>query len=253
MGLKKSYLRKMSLELGFEANVEIDANVEVEVDIEPEVEVEVEIEAPEIEVEIEAEVDAEIEVEVEVPQVEVEVEAGGDLVVESNLAEPIVDVEVGGNAGAKSSGGVCNLICSILFLVFFIGDIITLCCLAFQWNYYTTTMVQTYGYNQTQANTAMIIAIVGVSIGAALWGILACCCMKCWKNSRGQGATTVVVEQTTYGVGGGVDAEVEVEIEMPQVEVEVEVEAPEVEVEVEVEVDVQPEVEVEVEVEGGIG
>merc|ERR1712178_304095 len=160
MGLKKSYLRKMSLELGFEANVEIDANVEVEVDIEPEVEVEVEIEAPEIE--IEAEVDAEIELE-----------AQGDLIVEQNLAEPIVDVEVGGNAGGKSSGGgVCNLICSILFLVFFIGDIVTLICLAVQWNYYTTTLVQTYGYNEATANTAMIISIVGVSVGAALWGIL---------------------------------------------------------------------------------
>jgi len=227
----------MSLE--FEAEVEVDADVQI--DIEPEVEVEIDV-APEVEIEVEADVDAEIEVEVEVPVVDVD----ADLVVESNLAEPIVEVEIGGSsngAGTVSGGGVCNLVCSILFACFFVGDLITLICLLVSWNYYAQTIMINSHVSQDTANLSMTIAVIGVSCGAVLWGILALCCCRCWKGARGPRAveTTYEVQAvTTYEVGGGanVDDCVEVELEVPQVEVEVELEAPEIVVEEEVNVDI---------------
>jgi len=250
-------------------SLEFEVEADVQIDIQPEIEVEVEIDvAPEIEIEVEAEVDAEIEVEVEVPCVEVEVVAdadfNADLVVESNLAEPIVDVEleVGGNVSSTSSGGVCNLVCSILFLCFFVGDIVSLICLLVSWSYYATTIMNSSHVTRAQADTTMTIAVVGVSCGAVLWGILALCCCRCAKANKGQmhgTHTTYQVEQvTTYEVGGGANVDFEVEIEVPQVEVEVELCAPEIEVEVEVcapeiEIEVEAEVEVEAEIEVDAG
>ena len=117
---------------------------------------------------------------------------------------------------------------------------------------------------RAQADVTMTIAVVGVSCGAVLWGILALCCCRCWKSQNkntgnNTGTTTFyqVEEVTTYEVGGGanVDFCAEVELEVPQVEVEVELEAPEIEVEIELgapEIEIEIEVEAEVEVEAEI-
>merc|ERR1711957_844898 len=170
MGKKtKQSIEKMSLE--FEADVQID--------IQPEVEVEVEIDmGAEAEIEIEAEVDAEIEIEVEVPCVEVEVVAdvdfNADLVVESNLDEPIVEVEIGGSSNTKvHHGGVCNLVCSILFLCFGIADLVSLIVLAASKEYYMNEMMRLYNSTASSANSSWTWSIISLSCGAFLWAILA--------------------------------------------------------------------------------
>merc|ERR1740139_1668523 len=149
----------MSLE--FEADVQID--------IQPEVEVEVEIDMG---------ADAEIEIEVEVPCVEVEIVAdvdfNADLVVESNLDEPIVEVEIGGSSNTKvHHGGVCNLVCSILFLCFGIADLVSLIVLAASKEYYMNEMMRLYNSTASSANSSWTWSIISLSCGAFLWAILA--------------------------------------------------------------------------------
>merc|ERR1712166_961916 len=177
-----------------------------------------------------------------------------DLVVESNLEEPIIEVEIGGSSqGHSSGGGLCNLIFCILFLCFFLADVVTLLCLLCSWSYYQANM-ERRGASQETAHLTMTLAVVGTSCGAVLWFILMSCCCCCWKKAKGGNNTETVtyVEQTPmYEVGGGANVEfcAEVEVEVPMVEIEVELEAPVIEVEFEVEADVEVEIEIEAEVE----
>ena len=147
-------------------------------------------------------------------------------------------------------------------MCFFIGDLVSLICLLVSWDYYAITIVNNNRVTRAQADVSMTIAVVGVSCGAVLWGILSLCCCRCWKGAKGHSQsnthTTYQVEQvTTYEVGGGanVDFCAEVELEVPQVEVEVELEAPEIEVEIEIgapEIEFEVEAEIEIEVEAEV-
>jgi len=169
----------MSLEFEADVQIDIQPEVEVEVEIDMGAEVEIEIEAEvDAEIEIEAEVDAEIEIEVEVPCVEVEIVAdvdfNADLVVESNLDEPIVEVEIGGSSNTKvHHGGVCNLVCSILFLCFGIADLVSLIVLAASKEYYMNEMMRLYNSTASSANSSWTWSIISLSCGAFLWAILA--------------------------------------------------------------------------------
>merc|ERR1712178_78497 len=199
-------------------------------------------------------VQPEIEVEVEVPDVEVEVEVPVDagLTIEANVDAPLVEAEKGGS-GATVSGGLCNLICAIIFAVFFVSD---LCAMIYYLCCYGTMsgMVWVVGTTTYPASTVITWYVIATGCMLFLWGILALCCCSCYKKNKGDQPQTVTYVDAGYEVGGGADVEVEVELEAPVVEVEVELEAPEIEVEVEVEapeveVEVEAEVEVEVEVE----
>merc|ERR1712193_317397 len=141
-----------------------------------------------------------------------------------------VEAEVGGSAGV-SSGGLCNLICAIVFLIFFLGDLSTFIyylCLA------NGEFIHVSGWSASTTR-AVTCGVLGGAM--ALWLILSLCCCCCYKKAKGSAGPTTVTYVDSYEVGGGagVELEVEVELECPDVEIEVELEAPEVEVEVEIE------------------
>merc|ERR1712178_582762 len=180
--------------------------------------------------------------------IEVPVDAG--LVVEADVEAPLVEAEVGGSAGV-SSGGLCNLICAIVFLIFFLGDVSAFV-------YYLCVPGSTafiVNGSPSQGRTLTFWVFGGAM---ALWLLLSLLCCCCYKKNKGSQGPTTVTYVDSYEVGGGAGVElevaveapvVEVELEAPEVEVEVEIEAPEVEVEVEIEA---PEVEVEVEVDAEV-
>merc|ERR1712195_43185 len=191
--------------------------------------------------------EVELEVEVEVPDVEIEIVGGLDagLEIEADIEVPLVEAEVGGSSQG-GSGGLCNLICAIIFLVIFMGDLGAFL-------YYCFAGSAAFPHIEGQS-AALVKTWTLVCLGAAmaLWLTVSACCCRCYKKHKNNTNGLVTYnEATSYEMGGCAEVDIEVEVEAPVCEIEVDLEAPEVEFEVEVEIEA-PEVEMEVEVEAEV-
>merc|ERR1712160_76058 len=146
-----------------------------------------------------------------------------------------------------------NLICAIIFLVIFMGDLGAFL-------YYCFAGSAAFPHVEGQsADLVKTWTLVCLGAAMALWLTVSACCCCCYKKHKNNTNGLVTYnEATSYEMGGCAEVdieapvcEIEVDLEAPEVEfeVEVEIEAPEVELEVEVECEVEVEAEVEVEVE----
>merc|ERR1712072_17906 len=173
---------------------------EVEIEVEADVEVGVDVDA---EVEVEVDADCEIEVEVEVPDVEVEVEGGLDagLEIEAEIEVPLVEAEVGGSSQG-GSGGVCNLVCAILFFVIFLGDLGL-------FMYYLLVSSAAFPHPEGwSVETTRTVTCATLGGALALWFTLAMCCCCCYNKSKRPGGMTNV-EPVSYEMGGCAEVDIE--------------------------------------------
>merc|ERR1712110_861487 len=148
---------------------------EVEIEVEADVEVEVEVGG-------DLEVEAELEVGVDV-DAEVEVEVDADCEIEVEIEVPLVEAEVGGSSQG-GSGGVCNLVCAILFFVIFLGDLGL-------FMYYLLVSSAAFPHPEGwSVETTRTVTCATLGGALALWFTLAMCCCCCYNKSKRSGGMT---------------------------------------------------------------